>query len=216
MNTRTTLIVVLILWVVSVAVAGFVYPHLENRVAIHWDARGEVDGYGSPFMGSYFLPLLAGSISLFMLFIPEIDPLKKNTERFRTTYNSFIVFFMLFMLYLFAMTLLVNFGYRVNMTLALIPAYAALNYILGVLVGKAQPNWFIGIRTPWTLSSELVWFETHRRASRLFKLAAVVTLVGFLVVEYAFLFVIVPLVVVAIYAMLYSYFAYRRQKRINS
>lgn len=216
MSTRNTLIVILILWVLSLAVAGFIYPRLGERVAIHWNARGEVDGYGSPFMGSFFLPLVAGGISLMLLFIPAIDPLKKNIERFRTTYNGFILFFMFFMLYLFGMTVLVNFGYRVNMNYALIPAYAALNFIAGILVAKAQPNWFIGIRTPWTLSNETVWFETHRRTSRLFKLAALVTLLGFLAVDYAIFFLLAPLMLVAVYAVLYSYLAYRRLQRLDS
>ncbi|MDZ4158170.1 MAG: SdpI family protein, partial [Anaerolineaceae bacterium] len=215
LTIRTAMILILVLWIASLAAGGLVYNRLPERVASHWNERGEVDGYSTRFVGSLFLPLLSGVMAFFLLFIPAIDPLKKNFDRFRSSYNLFVVFFVVFLLYLYALTLLINFGHKFNLVVALIPAYAALTYVVGELTSKAQPNWFIGIRTPWTLSSEIVWQETHRRSSRLFKLAAGVTLLGFVVPAYAFVFLILPLLTIAIYSIVYSYLAYHRHTRID-
>jgi uncharacterized membrane protein len=93
------------------------------------------------------------------------------------------------------------------------PAMAVLFYYCGVLVENAEKNWFIGIRTPWTLSSDSVWKKTHKLGGKLFKINGVIALLGMLFGQWAFFFVIVPAIFVSFYTILYSYLEYQKEKK---
>ena len=90
------------------------------------------------------------------------------------------------------------------------PAIAVLFVAVGFLLERAERNWFVGIRTPWTLSSDAVWRHTHDRAATLFKLSGVVALGGLLFPSYFVYFVAGPAAAIAAVAMVYSYVDYRR------
>ena len=99
------------------------------------------------------------------------------------------------------------------MTLAMVPALGILFYFVGIVTEKAKRNWFIGIRTPWTLSSDIVWNKTHKIGGKLFKIAALIAFSGLFFPKYAILLVIVPVILVALYTIVYSYFEYKKQKK---
>ncbi|NMC78094.1 MAG: SdpI family protein, partial [Chloroflexi bacterium] len=86
-------------------------------------------------------------------------------------------------------------------------------YAIGGLLGKAKRNFFIGIRTPWTLSSDFVWQQTHRRGALLFKIAGVVILVGMLLPQYAMWIMLSACMVAALYTIVYSYWLFQREAR---
>jgi len=208
--TRKTVLGLLIIVLLMSAASALVYPMLPERIAIHWNAQGQADGYGSRLNAVGFLPLLTVGIALLLLFLPALDPLKTNLRCFRREYNSFVLFFAGFMAYIHFLTLAWNLGWRVDMTRALAPAFAVLSYFIGVLLSKARRNWFIGIRTPWTMSSDVVWERTHRLASGWFKMAGGVSLLGLLFARHAFLFILAPLILVSLSAVVLSYVEYRR------
>ncbi len=79
---------------------------------------------------------------------------------------------------------------------------------------KAKRNWFIGIRTPWTLNSDAVWDKTHRIGGRLFKAAGIVALLGVFFPNHAILLILVPAILVASFTIIYSYFEYQRETRV--
>ncbi|MDD5082760.1 MAG: SdpI family protein, partial [Dehalococcoidales bacterium] len=93
--------------------------------------------------------------------------------------------------------------------------FGILLYYCGILVANAQRNWFVGIRTPWTLSSDRVWEKTHRLGGRLFKAAGVLALLGIFLPGYAILFILIPAVVIAFWTIVYSYLEYRKEAKIN-
>ena len=112
------------------------------------------------------------------------------------------------------MTIAWNLGYQYNFNDFIIPPLAILWYFLGVLLAQAKRNWFIGIRTPWTLSSDQVWESTHQLGAKLFKISAFISLLGLFFKNMAIYFIIVPVVAAALYLIVYSYFKYQRE--INS
>lgn len=97
----------------------------------------------------------------------------------------------------------------------LVPAFAALFYYCGVLTEQAKRNWFIGIRTPWTLSSERVWEKTHKICGKLFKIAGVIALVGILFQRSALFFILAPVILVAAHTIIYSYIEYLKEAKPN-
>ena len=99
---------------------------------------------------------------------------------------------------------------KINIYLFMIPAFAILFYLAGDLIGKSKRNYFIGIRTPWTLSSDEVWDKTHKLGGKLFKTAGVASLAGLLFPKIAFYFVIIPVLLFAIISVAYSYIIWRK------
>jgi uncharacterized membrane protein len=208
------------IWVIILAVGALVFglalePRFADQIAIHWDGQGVADGFGSRFMGLYFMPIIIVGMSLLLLGIPQIDPLKKNIEKFRKEYYYFILIFAVYFVYIHVLTILYNVGMKFNMLVMMIPPMAGLFYYLGVMMSKAKQNYFIGIRTPWTLQDEDVWNETHAVGSKGFKLAAILSLIGVVFPSLAIWFLMIPLVVVAIYTVGYSFVAYRRRHGNN-
>ncbi len=198
------------------AVSAFFYPQLPDKLASHWNAAGQADGYSSKFWGLFLLPIIAAVLTLFLLLIPRLDPLKANVEKFKGYYYGFIILFLLFFLYLHLLTIVYNLGYAFNMTMFLVPAFSVLFYYMGVMVSKAKRNYFIGIRTPWTLSSDSVWDKTHKLGGKLFKIAAIITLLGVLLGQYAIWFMLVPISLVAIITVVYSYLVFRKEAKTNA
>jgi len=211
MTTKLTLLLSALLIAAALGVGMALSSRLPERVPAHWDAQGQVNGYASRSFAIFFTPVLTIGLTLLLTFLPYLDPLKANIDLFRKQYNIFILVMVGFMTYLHFWTLAAGLGAPVNMTLVLVPAFAALDFFLGFLLGKARRNWFIGIRTPWTLSSDRVWIKTHRLGAQLFALAGVLTLLGVLFPSQAFFFMILPLLLVALVTVVYSYFAYRQE-----
>lgn len=198
--------------VITFAVGGYYYPQMPEKIASHWNAQGMVDGYTSKFWGMFLMPIISLALALLLILLPRIDPLKANIEKFKGYYTWFVAAIMLLLLYIFLLTIFWNRGYGFNMLQLMAPAFAVLIYLVGVLVQKAKRNYFIGIRTPWTLSSDRVWDKTHSIAGRLFKAAAVVALLGVLFPGYTIYFILGPIVLAALFSAVYSYIEYRKEE----
>ena len=207
---KSSLIILMII-ILSLAAAIYLYPLVPDQMPTHWNSKGEVDGYMSKFWGLFLLPIIIIGVYLLFLLIPKIDPLKKNIEKFRNYYDLLIVVIILYLFYVYALTIAANF-IIFNFSTALIPAFAALFYLIGMILSKAKRNWFVGIRTPWTLSSDKVWDKTHKLGSTLFKISAVIALLGIFVPEQSIWFLIGPVIASAIIAIVYSYFEYSKSK----
>lgn len=211
MKLRTAEWLMLGLALLAFVAAALMYPFLPERLASHWNASGEVDGYTAKGWGLFLLPAVLALMALIFILIPRIDPLKANIEKFRGYYEGFVLLLMLVMLAVFAMVLLWNQGVRISPNVLMPLILSPLFFCLGVLCEKSRPNWFIGIRTPWTLSNERVWEKTHRVGGKLFKIAGVLGLAGVFFQKWSFLFVLVPVVAVALYTVVYSYVAYQQE-----
>ena len=207
---KKSLMTVFILISASLAISACVYQSMPEQMASHWNAAGDVDGYLPRFLGVFMMPV----VSLFMLglflVVPKVDPLKANIEKFRDYYDKFILLMVAFLFYIHALTLAWNLGFEFGMGSFVVPAIGVIIYYAGVLMENAKRNWFIGIRTPWTLSSDKVWDRTHKLGSRLFKIAGALMVIGLLFPEYL-LVLVAPVVVFSLYLIVYSYLEYKKE-----
>lgn len=204
-------IIIILIILISFAIGIYFYPQMPEKMASHWNTQGEVDDYLSKFWALFLMPII--SIGLFLLFIliPEIDPLKENIKKFRKYFDWFILLIIIFLFYLYLLTISWNLGFRFNFAGFLIPAFGLLFYYVGILVENAKRNWFVGIRTPWTLSNEKVWDKTNQIGGKLFKIAGGITFLGIFFPVYAIFFAIVPIISFSLYLIIYSYFEYQKQ-----
>ena len=197
--------------VLTLTVTILAYPELPDPLPSHWSLAGEVDGYLPKLWGVLIVPLGTVLVTTLLFLLPRIDPLKQNYPTFRRQYEGFIL---VFTAYLFAVQLWIllwGLGYPISPNVLLPPLIGALFIYLGFLMEHAGPNWFVGIRTPWTLSSERVWKKTHARGGLLFKIAGIIALAGALFGKYSLWLILVPVLVVSVYLVVYSYLEYRRE-----
>jgi uncharacterized membrane protein len=215
MSTRTTLIVCLALIVLAVVFSLAVYSRLPERVASHWGINDEVNGTMSRFWGAFLMPAMSLGMLILFLIIPSIDPMKANIAAFRPIFNAFIVALLVFLSYLHVLTILWNLGYQsYRMSTVLLPGVGLILIFAGLMMRQAKRNFFIGIRTPWTLSSDHVWNETHRVGSVLFVICgAIAVLAIFFPGMTAFLLLLVPLMVTTFFLLIYSYVLYRQETK---
>ena len=188
-----------------------IYPTVPDRVVSHWNAAGQADGYMSKFWGLFLIPLImTGFVALFAV-LPRIDPHKKNYEKFRDYYEGFILLFVLFLLAIQVQIILWSIGYQISPNLIFPLLIGILFIYIGFLLGHAEQNWFVGIRTPWTLSSKTVWKKTHELGGKLFIIAGVISCAGIFFGEYALWFILVPALAVAVYTVAYSYIEFQKE-----
>jgi uncharacterized membrane protein len=197
------------------AVTVLTYPQLPDPIVAHWNAAGEADGHMSKFWGMALIPALSLGLTALFFAPPSIDPLRKNYEAFRSYYEGMILVFQGYMLVVQLLIIVWNLGYRISPNIVFPPLIGVLFIYLGFLIEHAEQNWFVGIRTPWTLSSATVWKKTHEVGGKLFKIAGIVALAGLLVPQYAIWFILVPVLAAGIVPVIYSYLIYRKENSIR-
>jgi uncharacterized membrane protein len=201
---------------VAATLAGLLlWNRLPDQMASHWNVNDQVDGYVSKFWGVFMLPLITLAMLVLFLAIPSIDPLKANIALFREAFNLFIVLIVAFMLYLYGLSLAWNLGSTdFEMSRAMLPAIGLLFIFIGFMMRQAKRNFSIGIRTPWTLSSDTVWNETHRIGAVLFMICGALAFIGgFFGGMTAFWMMFAPIIASMIFLLVYSYLLYQRETR---
>lgn len=209
MKQTGTWIVSVIFVVVMLGVAVWIYPHLPVQTPTHWDADGNVNGWMPRFWAAAIWPLVMLGLTVMYALLPVISPRKFEIRPFGRTYGIVVLAIQAFMLAVGTIALLAGAGYHISLGLVAPVAVGALLMVIGNFMGKFRKNFFIGIRTPWTLTSDVVWERTHRLAGWLFVLAGLVWIVGGLLHASPVVLVVAALAASFIPAI-YSYFLYRR------
>jgi uncharacterized membrane protein len=210
MNSRGRFAIAAGLVAVSGAASVLAAPDVPQQMATHWNAAGEPDDTMAKSVGLALLPAVTALLLGMFAVLPRVDPLGENIAAFRPVYDWFVVGLAAFMTVLHGGIVAFNLGYEFDFTLLVLALVAILFYLVGVLLAHAERNWFVGIQTPWTMSSVEVWDRTHALGARLFKLTAVVALVGLFFEAYAVYFLVVPALVTAAVTFAYSYYIYER------
>jgi uncharacterized membrane protein len=203
----------LLIVAVAVIASAVVYPNLPVTVPTHWDMLGRPNGWGSRVWGAWVLPIVMLFLWGLMRVLPTIDPRGANYAKFGGAFEAIVISILLYMLGLHLIILRASLGYPVAMQRVLPIGVGILLVLIGNLLPRARPNWFIGIRTPWTLSSDRVWEKTHRVGGRAFVAGGLAILIAALAIPQWAHYVLVAVVVAcSLGAVLYSYIAWRREQ----
>lgn len=180
------------------------YAKLPNLMATHWDLSNKVNGYTEKFWFLTMMPALMLGLLCLMLVLPRLDPKVKNIKTFSTIYEGLVLLMMLFLSYMQILVILFNLGYAVNMTQLIAPGLSILFTYIGFVMKNAKQNWTVGIRTPWTLSSENVWNKTHIWAGKWLLICSPLLMLGLLVPSITFYLIAIPILVL-LGSVIYSY-----------
>lgn len=162
-------------------VSVLLWPLLPDRVITHWNAAGVADGWSSRTTAILIGPGAIAALILVFQILPSIDPRRANYPKFRDVYWLAANTLVLFVAVLHLAVLGSAAGARIDVLKVLAASLALLMIVLGNFFGRIQPNWFLGVRTPWTLDNPEVWRKTHRVAAWLFVLSGLATGVAILI-----------------------------------
>ena len=194
-------------------VAGITaYPLLPDQVPIHWNLQGEADGFGSRWLGAFGLPLVNLGLYIFLRVLPLVDPRRENYTYFIRFYSRFILVFMAAMTIFYLAALWAGLGKTMDIGWTVLGTIAVLFIFMGNSMGKVRPNYFVGIRTPWTLANERVWQKTHRWSGRLFVITGVLPLLAMLFSREAAMYALIGAALIsAAGSVIYSYIVFRQE-----
>jgi len=208
MFTRT-LIVSAVFFLIAAIAAAWLYPQLPAQVPTHWDLQGHVNGSMPRFWGAAFPALMILALGVLTPLLPRISPRRFEITPFAHVYGIVMLAIQGVMLVVGLSALLGGAGYAMPMRTIAMLSVGVLLMVLGNYMGKLRKNFFIGIRTPWTLASDAVWERTHRLGGWLFMLAGLVTVFGVLFGVPAW-FMPAVIAVAALIPCVYSCLVYRR------
>ena len=152
------------------AISAYAWSQLPegSEIPVHWGVDGEPDRYGGKAEGLLLMPGIAVGVSLLLYVIPKFEPRKLHMAGSRQAYIAIWMGVMALFGAIHVTAVLAALGRDVNMSLIVPSLVGVLFLVIGNFMSKMRSNWFMGIRTPWTLSSERSWNKTHRLGARFF------------------------------------------------
>lgn len=208
----------LVIVLMCFGLAIWAYPHLPDKVPSHWNLAGKVNRYSGRLSGAFLLPIIMLAVLGLQYVVPMIDPKSSNFKLMGKAYwfSIFGAIFFLGVLYfgiiIFSLDL-VQFD--------LIPIIVQLGtgllfMVIGNYLPKIKYNYTFGIRTPWTLANQEVWYKTHRSMGPVFMITGIViALTGFISTYKGFKLVFPLIIVLPIISLVYSYLVFRKQKQTH-
>jgi len=164
--------------VADLAFGLWALPRLPERVPIHWNLAGEADRFGAAWPHAVLLPFVGLACWALVLLFPLVDPLRKNYARFPGTLKLVRWLLPLMGVAVHVVVTLSGLGLPLDHGATVRAILAVFFVVLGNSMAKLRHNWFVGIRTPWTIASEEVWTRTHRLAAPIWVAGGLVQLVG--------------------------------------
>lgn len=162
MKSRKYYLVALLVTALVAMADVWAYPRLPERVAIHWNLHGVANGWGPKWVLFLVGPALMVFLMLLMRALPWLSPKNFEVDTFRVTYLQIMVILVCVAGYLQLVLLWVALGHGMNVGRAVVGGICLLYMLFGNLMAKVRRNFYVGIRTPWTLANERVWNATHR------------------------------------------------------
>ncbi|WP_318507221.1 SdpI family protein [Bacillus sp. T3] len=194
----------ILIWIIT-------YSKLPSELPVHWNFNGEVDGYSSKLNAMLTQVAIMVLIYVSIAFLPKIDPRKKNYKYFSSSYQLIYNALLGIFFALNVLMILYGLGYDIPMSALGTVIIGVIFIVLGNVMQRIRSNFFLGLRTPWTLSNDEVWKKTHRFGGKLFFGCGIILLLStFLsgVLKQTIIIAVLAVVIVAPY--LYSYWQFKK------
>jgi uncharacterized membrane protein len=169
-NLKPALLISMAIVALMFALALWAWAQLEPgaSIPVHWGVDGQADRYGGKIEGLLLLPLITLAIAVMFAVIPRIEPRRLNLQQSSTAYTWIWIAVVGFMAGIHVVAVAAALGKPVNMSLVMSIGLGLMYGVIGLVLPRVESNYHVGIRTPWTLTSELSWRRTHRLSGWLF------------------------------------------------
>jgi uncharacterized membrane protein len=164
----------------TLAASLLVYQHLPGRIPVHWNAHGEIDRYG-PRSSIFVTTLLMILFMVLWTVLPAVSPKRFTVDDFNNTYWYACLIVVGLLGYIQLVTVWAAYTRTMAMNRPMLGGFAVFVSLMGNVIGKVRRNFWLGVRTPWTLASERVWYSTHRVAGKSMVVAGLLTLAAIIV-----------------------------------
>jgi len=178
---------------------------------------GQPDGWSSRAFGVLITPVILLFVCGFVRVLPAIDPRGANYAKFGGAFEAMFDSLMLFLLGMHIVLLRAGLGYPVQIQRIAPFGIGVLLIVIGNLLPRCRPNWFVGIRTPWTLSSDRVWEKTHRFGGRLFVAAGfLIAIAALFWAQWVHVVLVTSILLATAAVLIYSYLEWKREQSTAS
>lgn len=208
--------ILILLALLPVAYIIYIWPQLPSQIPIHYDLHGQVNGWGDRST-IWIMPCISAFLYFLLRYLPQVDPKRMNNEFFKSNFYKIRI---VVTMAISAISILIA-----HLALSPVPDTHEVKYIpvavmllfavLGNFMINIKPNWFVGIRTPWTLSSDYVWKQTHLVFGRLWFYGGLACTAALFIVpdSVAVALILVFVLGSSAFALAYSYLLYRQEQR---
>jgi uncharacterized membrane protein len=203
-----------VLAVCNVLLAAFFYPYLPAMIPMNWQLNGSIASYSEKYQ-LFLMSGLAVLLALLFDFLPHIDPRKKNYQKFGGYYDSFCIVMQLFLIAMTGIVLTESFRPGTLSVPTVIFLFLGFLFIfIGNMLPKVKSNFYMGFKTPWTLSSDEIWRKTHRLGGKCFFLAGLIVIICAFLPWKAFanLLVLCSILILTLIPTVMSYIWWRKEQ----
>ncbi len=203
----------ILLLLFSFLIIPFVWEELPDKIPTQWNFQGEVIGYSSKTFGLFLIPAINLTVYLILLYLPKIDP-KKRINIDQKPIPILRTLTIILLLGIQAWMVLSSLGTEMQSQSWLFLGLAVFFLVMGNYLPTIQPNYFIGIRVPWTLENAENWRETHRVSSYIWVAGGLLLIIlfpFFSLQTYSTIFVTIAVMLAAI-PMGYSFYLYKQNE----
>ncbi len=200
--------VIRIILVAVMFIVGIVlYPYLPDLIPTHWGFEGQPNQWSPKIWGAWIIPAMSLVFLILFPLLPKLDPKRENYKNFKKSWNLIQTSLVAMMAYMYAVTMYVTFYPEYNNMVgrAVVFGIGILFVILGNVMGKVRQNYFVGLKTPWTLDDPEVWQKSQRFAGWAFVLAGLAFIIEAIVwfaIAYVFIIIMAIMIIVPV---VYSY-----------
>lgn len=199
--------IILFVWIFTI----FIYKSLPSSIPMHWNISGQADSFG-PKSNIFLLPAVITGVYFLTVFVPLIDPKRANYGKFSSSYRVIRGVLVVFLSVIYFASVFIALGYKIDINVVINFFISFMLIGFGSVMGKLYHNYFVGIRTPWTLADEEVWNKTHKFGGKVWVTAGVIgVLVSFIKGTWVSIFIFILLFVAVLIPVVYSYIIYKNK-----
>lgn len=197
----------------AIGLSFWTYPQLPDQIVSHWDFNGQANGWARREFHTIFFPTLLIIIYTLFNILPKFDPNNERYKEFSGTYLAIRNLILSAIFIIFIAATFSNLGYNINIGAIVTSTVGLLMIGLGNYFKKIKRNWFIGIRTPWTISSETVWDQTHILGGRLFIIWGLSLILASWLTPTITTLALLGGIIIVFWIVIYSYILYKKEKQ---
>ena len=204
--------------IAAITLAAGLYSYLQiepgTLVPVHWNIDGEIDKTSDPLSAFLAVPIVFAITLLVLSALKHLEPRAENLEQSAKAFKAITIGVSIVIMIAQGMIISAAFGYTTITVNTLVGGIGLMFAVMGNYLGKLKSTFFIGIRTPWTLSSENVWKKTHRLAGKLYVMLGIIILaVSFVIAANQLSYVLIALVLpAALFPLAYSWYVWKQEQ----